>query len=91
MSLMTARIPDQKYEVTPLELFFDLMVYYKLAGHHHPGRQSPDPLVDVGRDASGPVHERFGDQGLHHLRLGLCHSAAADSTGSHRLDTRKFN
>lgn len=62
-----------------------------VVGHHDPGRSIPDPLVDLGGDVAGPVHECCGDQSLHNLRLGLRHSTAADSTGAHRLDARKFN
>jgi hypothetical protein len=51
-----------------------------------------DPLDGLGGDdAAGLVHERFGDQGLHNVRLGVCHSASADATGAHGLDHRKFN
>ena len=57
------------------------MAFYKLVGHHDPGRSIPDPPVGVDGDAAGPVHERFGDQSLHNVRLGVCRSASADSTG----------
>ncbi len=67
------------------------MAYYKLVGYHDPSRSISDPLVGSGGDAAEPVHERFGDHGLHHLRLGLRHSLATDPTGAHCMDARKFN
>jgi Bacterial low temperature requirement A protein (LtrA) len=67
------------------------MVYYKLVGHPGSGRSILDTLAGPGSNAFGPVHERFGDQGLHHFRLGLRRSAAVDSTGAHHLDAPQFN
>jgi hypothetical protein len=119
-------IPKQEHEVTPLELFFDLvfvfavsqlshhlltqlswrgaaetlvmlltiirsMVFNKLVGYHDPGRSIPDPLVGLGGNAVGLVHERCGDEGIYNIRLGVCLSPFADSTRAYRLDTRKFN
>src|ERR1017187_3479533 len=51
---------------------------YKLGGHYDPGGTIKNPLDGLGGDAAGPDHERFGDQGLHNVRLGVCHSAVTD-------------
>ncbi len=57
------------------------LVYDKLVGNHDPGRSSQDSPVGFGGDAARSVHERFGDQGLHHLRLGLRCSSVDDPLG----------
>ena len=54
------------------------MDIYKLGGHYDPGGMIKNPMDGLGGDAAGPVHERFGDQGLHNVRLGVCDSAVTD-------------
>lgn len=112
--------PEQEHEVTPLELFFDLVfvfgmsqlassadpsimawscrdtgdahsyipgvVSHQLVCHHDPGRSITGSLDDVNSDAVGLVHERFSDKRIHYLRLCICYSLSADSTGTNPLD-----